>query len=167
MQIYRSRGLFAARSKFTGGSGVLWHPTPVRSIPTPLLQGQDSTSSGLEKTYGWLAQRQPPTRHQSAVLDITEQLRSRESFTVLWDSRWLCEFSENAIDAICDDGSLTHIMTNESARLAIAPRDQWWTPSVAYKDGLNARWSHLTSLVLSHSTPPPVVMTFVRSIDAI
>jgi hypothetical protein len=165
--MYRSRGLFAARRKFTGGSGVLWHPTPVSGIPTPLLRGQDSTSGGVLKTYGWLAQRQPPPLHQSAVLDVTEQLRARESFTVLWDSRWLCEFSENAIDAICDEDTLAHIMTNGRARLVITPRDQWWTPSVAYSDGLNAQWSHLTPLPLSHSTFPPVAMTFVRTIGAI
>jgi hypothetical protein len=167
MQIYRSLGFFAARRKFTGGSGVMWHPTPIQGLPTPIIQGRATTSSGVEKTYGWLAQRQPPSLSQSAVLDITEQLRAIKPFTVLWDSRWLCEFSSNAIDVICDKKSLSQIMANANARLVIAPRDQWWIPCVAFSDGLDTRRPHLTPLTSSHSTSPPVAMTFARPIDAI
>jgi hypothetical protein len=167
MKTYRSQGLYAARRKFAGGSRVLWHPTPTPGIPTPLIQGSDNTSNRVERTYGWLAQRQPPSRGQTAVLDITEKLRAREEFTILWDSRWICEFSENAIEAICDEDSLSRVMTEASARLVIAPRDQWWIPCIAFSDGLDTQRPHLTPLTSSYRPSPSVVMTFVRPIDAI
>jgi len=168
MQLYGSRGLLTARKKFCGGSGVLWHPTPIRGIPTPSVRSRNNFTGGLDGTYGWLAQRQPPPRKRSSVLDITAQLLAKDPFTVLWDSRWLCEFSENAIDVISTANiSAPSVMTNEDARLVIAPRDQWWTPSVSYYDGMNPRKPHLKPLDLGSHNPPTVAMSFVRTIDAI
>lgn len=164
MQEYRSRGLFTSRTKFSGGSDVLWHPTPTPDLPTP--HSMDWKRSG--RTYGWVAQRQRPTRKDPISFGITAQLRARDPFEVFWDSRWLCQFSENAIDVICSTNFLPRsVMTSLGTRFVIAPRDPWWTPGIHYHDGSNPWKPHLHPMTIRDRGTPTVKQTFVRTIDAI
>src|SRR4051812_18881300 len=148
MQEYRSRGLFTSRTKFCGGSEVLWHPTPMSDLPTPSSAGWRRN----ERTYGWVAQRQRPTRWNPTTVDITAQLRARDPFSILWDSRWLCEFGEDAIDVICGANFLPRsVITAEDSRFVISARDPWWTPGIHYHDGSRPQKPHLHPMAIPHT----------------
>ncbi|CAG8781179.1 6334_t:CDS:1, partial [Acaulospora colombiana] len=113
---YSEDGYFwSYRGKFSGSGKVLWHPTPLVGVPTPRSMKHNQTGYSEERTYGWLAMRQPPWVHRKPSwmpkkpqilngrllpmddqvnIDVTEKVVKGQAFSILWDARWLLEFSE-------------------------------------------------------------------------
>ncbi|CAG7852165.1 SubName: Full=Uncharacterized protein {ECO:0000313/EMBL:CCA72084.1} [Serendipita indica DSM 11827] len=167
--------LAGTRRKFSGGGFVLWHPTPWTSVTKVLSQGYVADTRGLDsiirydEAFGWLAQRQPTHKFCPATVDITEKLESREPFSVLWDCRWLLEFSSNAIDVLQHSQqfrAMARDAPERRDRYFITAGDQFWRPCVSYQ---NARIHKGPVLQLAQSfgdlQVPAVTMRFVRTME--
>ena len=161
---YAAHGLFEARTKFCGGSLVLWQPTPRLGASTvPQLNTIDPRRQ-KEKTYGWIATRQPSSRRTPIHIDITDRLESKKPFSVVWDSRWLLEFDDNALERLKERLVLKKMgqASDTSNRFIITAEDQWYQPCV--KSGpINVPLASASG----ERVNPAVNMTFIRSIDAI
>ena len=169
--------LAATRHKFSGGGFVLWHPTPSAGLTKVLSQGYsagDRHSDSLiqyDKQFGWLAQRQPAHKKFLATIDITKQLESRSPFSILWDCRWLLEFSANAIDALQDSQLFRRMVRDAPERqdqYYITAGDQFWRPSVSYQNLLGYQFRVLQlAQSFGDLQTPAVKMSFVRTLERI
>ncbi|KAG8829007.1 hypothetical protein FRC17_007215 [Serendipita sp. 399] len=182
-----------SRKRFTAGGMVLWQPTPTLTIPI-LPRFDHSVGDGIarpivRKAFGWLAQRQPPYSRQhghrspnASTIDVTAKLLSRSPFNIVWDLRWLIEFSENAIDLLCKDRFKPKNFSmvppiGEHFRYILTPGNQWWQPAVVLEDSRvldetsssKKGSSRNVHLALPGPMQPGsgVKMTFIRTIDAI
>lgn len=156
--------MFEARSKFCGGSFVLWQPTPYLGAPTtPQLNSIDPRRP-KEKTYGWIAIRQPPSRNTSVSVDVFDKLDTKKPFSVLWDNRWLVEFDENALDRLMKRlrKGLDCRPDWEPNQMFLTAEDQWYQPCI--KDDIR---NVTIASTYRERANPSVKMSFIRPIDVI
>lgn len=172
--------ILKARSKLSGGGSVLWRPTPCTGVPTRKKYTLND-SYGLDKCYGWLAQRQPATVARPSEVDITEQLQSREPFEFCWDMRWLLKFPRNALDILQSHKrvfgprfSNSDIMEPGTGQYLIAPVNHLWQPGILRRLPM-AETSHsvekavysYTDSLLDRPEDSHIGMKFIRVMDAV
>jgi hypothetical protein len=106
-------------------------------------------------------------------VDVTEQVVGGKKFRVLWDARWLLEFSEGALDKLVNRELEKRLdrYPRKDDRFLISAANQWYQPALVYTSTqLGERKHHkLVQLVDPQNAHQSgvVKMTFVRSIDAI
>jgi hypothetical protein len=175
--------MLSSRQKISGGGSVLWKPTPCSGVLTRKKYGSNDPQ-GLEKSFGWLAQRQPATSARPTEVDITERLLSKEPFEYFWDMRWLLKFPPNTVDLLrianlkallSKAKNIEHsIIEKGNSRYLIAPINNWWQPGIVQRFATlgnppfaeKAVYSYADSLY-DRPKDQHIGMNFVRVIDAI